>query len=288
MNDFLSKLENFLFDILGLVLPGAIFLMILLSPVLFLDMGKITERIADNSVLLSALTTVSGFLKNYCIIYPRTALMIAIVSAYLVGHTVKVLSIIKYDILPAIFDKFINRGVNFAYTKVKKLFFRRGVPGWLKSLFSPFKKIILDIFTFEPVSFMERDVAFREDAVGKLNARLAMQLPENQRTVAKLSAVITNQEGIRSLGTFFLAKYNLYRSLALIFLFTTIYYLFFFRAASGVISVRSHTFSGIILAAPAILWFTFHSKYKRYWMLYGDERIMTLFYFLNKKKINEG
>lgn len=288
MSDFLSKLENFLFDILGLILPGAIFLMILLSPMLFLDMGKITEQIADKSVLLSALTTVSGFLKNYCIAYPRTALMIALVSAYLVGHTVKVFSIIIYDILPAIFDKFINKGVSFAYTKAKRFFFRRGVPDWLKDLFSPFKKIILDIFTFEPVSYMERDIAFRQNAVGKLNARLAMQVPDNQKTAAKLSAVITNQEGIRSLGTFFLAKYNLYRSLALIFLFTTVYYLFFFRVAGCVISARPQTFSGIILAAPAILWFTFHSKYKRYWMLYGDERIMTLFYFLNKKKINEG
>lgn len=288
MNDFLSKLENFLFDILGLILPGAIFLMILLSPVLFLDMGKITEPIADKSVLLSALTTVSGFLKNYCIAYPRTALMIATISAYLVGHTVKVFSIIAYDISPAIFDRFINRGVSRVYTRVKRFVFGQQVPAWLVDLFKPFKKLLLDIFTFEPVYLMQRDIVFRQEAIAKLNTRLAMQLPDDQRIAAKLSSVITNQEGIRSLGTFFLAKYNLYRSLALIFLFTTFYYLVFFKVAGPVISVRSHTFSGIILATPAILWFTFHSKYKRYWTLYGDERIITLFYFLNKKKINEG
>jgi hypothetical protein len=61
VNDFLSKLENFLFDILGLILPGAILLMILLSPVLFIDMKKLTEPVADKSVLLSALLIISGF-----------------------------------------------------------------------------------------------------------------------------------------------------------------------------------------------------------------------------------
>ena len=111
---------------------------------------------------------------------------------------------------------------------------------------------------------------------------------DNQDLVAKLSSVITNQESLRSLGTFYLAKYNLYRSLSLIFLFTTFYYIWFFVTAGPVITENSHQISGIILATPAILWFTFHSKFKRYWTQYGEERIITLFYFLNKKKINAG
>jgi len=78
MNDFLSKLENFLFDILGLVLPGAIFLLILLSPILFLDM-KSAEKIANTSTLLSALTTMWHILKEYWTSNPKSALAVAVI-----------------------------------------------------------------------------------------------------------------------------------------------------------------------------------------------------------------
>ncbi len=53
------------------------------------------------------------------------------------------------------------------------------------------------------------------------------------------------------------------------------------------IAPASHEISTLILISPAIFWFTFHVKFKRYWTLYGDERLMSLFYFLNKKKLNE-
>jgi len=290
VNDFLSKLENFLFDILGLILPGAILLMILLSPVLFIDMKKLTEPVADKSVLLSALLIISGFLKNYCIAYPRTALGIAVISAYLIGHTVKVFSRIKYEFLKAIFDKNIDRWAKKQLTRLKTRLFKKNLPpDWLREFYLPCKKFIKDIFEFDTVSINERDVPLRENCVKLINERLGMELKkDNQDLVAKLSSVITNQESLRSLGTFYLAKYNLYRSLSLIFLFTTFYYIWFFVTAGPVITENSHQISGIILATPAILWFTFHSKFKRYWTQYGEERIITLFYFLNKKKINAG
>jgi hypothetical protein len=288
VSDFLSKLENFLFDILGLILPGAIFLLILLSPVLFIDI-KLAEPVADKSTLLAALTIVYGFLKDYCIHYPRTALFIATISAYLVGHTVKVFSRIKYEFLKALFDKNINPWAKKRFAKLKtRLFKNRLPPRWLREFYFPCKKLIKDIFQFETTSSNERDVPLRRKCVEEINERLSMNLPDSQENVAKMSSVITNQEGLRSLGTFYLAKYNLYRSLALIFLFTTLYYIYFFTTAGPVITEKSHRISGIILVAPAILWFTFHSKFKRYWTQYGDERIITLFYFLNKKKINEG
>lgn len=289
MSDFLSKLENFLFDILGLILPGAIFLMILLSPVLFIDMTKLPEPVADRSALLSALTIVAGFLKNYCIAYPRTALVIAIISAYLIGHTVKVFSRIKYEFLKVLFDKIINPKAKKLLSRLKaRVFKKRLPPRWLREFYPPCEKLAKDIFQFSTTSFNERDVPLRKKCVDLINEKLSMNLPDSQENVAKWSSVITNQESLRSLGTFYLAKYNLYRSLALIFLFTTFYYIFFFITAGSVITDKSHRISGIILVAPAILWFTFHSKFKRYWTQYGDERIITLFYFLNKKKINEG
>lgn len=61
MSDAFSKIENFLFDILGLVLPGVIFLIILILPISLVDISKIPLPIIDGSVILSELSTLSKY-----------------------------------------------------------------------------------------------------------------------------------------------------------------------------------------------------------------------------------
>lgn len=291
MNDFLSKLENFLFDILGLILPGAIFLLILMSPILFVDMDKVPEKMADASVLLSALKTISIILKSYWTAYPKSALTIAAILAYLAGHTVKVFSIIQYSFLSAFFDKSLNRLAAGALARLKNrlpLKTRRSKTArWLKDLYKPFGILIDNLFVFKAPYHQKDDDVLMQDCLSQLDTRLSITYPRDDEAVSKISGVIANQESLRTLGTFFLAKYNLYRSLSLIFLFTTLYYIYFFKLASSYISPASREVSSIIFAAPAIFWFTFHVKYKKYWTLYGHERIISLFYFLHKKKLNE-
>jgi hypothetical protein len=288
MNDFFSKLENFFFDILGLILPGAIFLLILLSPVLLVDMAKM-EKAADTSVILSALVTIWNILKAYWASNPKSALTIVIILAYLTGHTVKVFSRIEYEFLTAFFDKFVNKKVIRIYNKCKNWIFSKKPPSetW-RDLFKPFRTLVDGIFTFEPVFYSKKDEVIRQNCLDQLNSRLKIKLPEDNYSIVKISSVISNQENLRSLGTFYLAKYNLYRSLALIFLFTTFYYLYFFNVAKPLLLETTHGLSGVMIVASIFLWYTFHAKFKRYWTFYGDERLITLFYFLNKKKINEG
>lgn len=282
MNDFFSKLENFFFDILGLILPGVIFLLILLSPVLFVDMDKM-EKVAGTSALLSALVTVWDILKTYWSSHPKAVLTIATIIAYLTGHTIKVFSRIKYEFLIALFDDCIDKGASWIYGRVSRLF--RWVPQFLRPLFRFFKKLISNIFTFKTENTFQDNLTIQEKTWKELNKRLDMQFPNDDYTIGKFSSVVTNQEALRSLGTFFLAKYNLYRSLALIFLFTSIYYFCFFKTANTLLSPISREISVVILWSPIILWYTFHDKYKRYWGLYGGERLLTLFYFLNRKNI---
>lgn len=289
MNDFFSKLENFFFDILGLILPGAVFLLILLSPVLFVDMGRI-GKIADTSVVLSALVTIWTILKTYWASNPKSVLTIIAILAYLIGHTIKVFSRIKYEFLTAFFDKFIDKWVERLYNKCRDWVFPSKTSKTylqLKELFSPFKSLISAIFTFDIVYYTKSDEAIRQNCLDQLDDRLGMDISRDKYSIVKISSVITNQENLRSLGTFFLAKYNLYRSLALIFLFTIFYYLCFFRTVKDLLTGTSQELSHAIIMVSILLWFTFHAKYKRYWTFYGSERLITLFYFLNKKKINE-
>jgi hypothetical protein len=291
MNDFFSKLENFLFDILGLILPGAIFLMILLSPVLFVDIDGVPAVAVGGSVILSALQTVSHILKAYWAGYPKSSLTILIILAYLMGHTIKVFSRIKYELLTAIFDDGLNRPVLGAYRWACGLLFRdttSTVYLRLKELLRPVGTVLGYLFTFRAADYLGSDGVLRENCLALVNSRLAIQYPEDDRLITKLSGVISTQESIKTLGPFFLAKYNLYRSLALIFVLTTPYYICFFRVAGAYMPLSSHEITRLIIATMVILWFTFHVKYKRYWTLYGDERIVSLFYILNKKKLNEG
>lgn len=291
MNDFFSKLENFLFDILGLILPGAIFLMILLSPVLFVNIDGVPAVAIDGSVILSALQTVSHILKTYWAGYPKSSLTILIILAYLMGHAVKVFSRIKYELLTAVFDDGLNRPVVRVYQWVCGLLFRdpsSTVYLRLKELLRPLGTVLGYLFTFRAADYLVSDGVLKENCLELVNSRLAIQYPDDDRLVTKLSGVISTQESIKTLGPFFLAKYNLYRSLALIFVFTTPYYICFFRVVGAYLPPSSHEISRLIITTMIILWFTFHVKYKRYWTLYGDERIVSLFYILNKKKLNEG
>jgi hypothetical protein len=292
MNDFLSKLENFVFDILGLILPGSIFLLTLMSPLLFVDLSEIPNEIIDDSLMLSVLTTILKMLSTYWAAYPKSALIIALILAYLAGHVVKVFSIIKYDFLTALFDRRLNKLSEEIFNKIKNWIplqsRQSSTYAWFKEIFRPFKLFIQAIFVFKAPYRFKDDAFFMENCAYRLNSRLSTTYAYEEKSISKISSIIATQEQFRNIGTFFLAKYNLYRSLALIFLFTTFYYISFFRAESTYIKPSLHQISSIIFAAPVILWFTFHVKYKRYWTLYGQERIMSLFYILNKKKINEG
>jgi hypothetical protein len=291
MNDFFSKLENFLFDILGLILPGAIFLMILLSPVLFVNIDGVPSATVDGSVILSALQTVSHILKTYWTGYHKSSLTILILLAYLMGHAVKVFSRIKYEVLAAVFDDGLNRLVVRAFQWVCRSLFPNpssNIYLRLKELLRPLGTVLGYLFTFRAADYLGSDGVLKENCLGLVDSRLAIQYPEDDRLITKLSGVISTQESIKTLGPFFLAKYNLYRSLALIYVFTTPYYICFFRVVGGYLPPSSHEISRLIITTMIILWFTFHVKYKRYWTLYGDERIVSLFYILNKKKLNEG
>jgi len=51
MNEFLTKIENFIFDILGLILPGFIFLCVLVIPLSLVDITKILSKDLNNSFI---------------------------------------------------------------------------------------------------------------------------------------------------------------------------------------------------------------------------------------------
>src|SRR5688500_13494374 len=119
MSEAFSKIENFLFDILGLVLPGVIFLTILILPISLVDITKIPAQVIDSSFILSELSTVSKIIKTYWTANSSLVIIFIVIISYLIGHFIKVFAIIKYEILTAIFDKSINKWINWLFEKLK-------------------------------------------------------------------------------------------------------------------------------------------------------------------------
>lgn len=299
MDDFLSKIESFLFDILGLVLPGVIFLLLIISPISFINAQKIPEKVLTSSYILSCLVTFYKILEVYLTKNLNITLTVLFIIAYLLGHTIKVFSIITYEFLSMIFDKLINKIMIWLFSKFTKLL------GWLnnrivdtpfedtfvykqlKVILKPLKSTITKIFTFDSANFFPDNESLKTASIAVINQKLNTSYPDAWYSIYKFSMILQQQENIKSLAANFLAKYNLYRSLSFIFIFTTIYYYCFFGAAAEYISPELTKITSLILYVSLILWFTFHYKYKRYWTLCGNETLVSLYYFLHKKKLTD-
>lgn len=167
--------------------------------------------------------------------------------SYLIGHVIKVFAIIKYEILTSLFDKSLNKWANWLFEKLKfvlnkgyfKLFhsniYTTNCYKWIKDILYPFKNLLVKIFVFKPSDYFNDNDSLRTNCVNIINTRVGITFPDKWYSVYKFSSVIINQENIKSLAGTFLAKYNLYRSLAFIFIFATIYYSLFFSASANYI-----------------------------------------------------
>lgn len=298
MSEFFSKIETFIFDIMGLVLPGIISLALLISPNYVLDLSTMEQKHVEASYILSGLTIASSILKTHFATNTSTTIVLLLILAYLSGHVVKVFAIIVYEFLTVIFDKTLNalailifEGLNkITNTSFKWIFgydmYNTKVYQYSKTLFKPIKSTLHKIFVFQSDYYDRNNEMLKIECIAEINRKIGTNYPDEWYSLYKISKIITSYESVKSLSDFFLAKYNLYRSLAFIFLFSAIYYSYFFRAATPYIS---HELLKITLLAPPmslILWFTFHYKYKRYWTLCGNETLVSLYYHLKKHKLN--
>ena len=287
MYEFLGKLEDFLFDILGLALPGAIFLLILVSPIWFVHLNAAKPEDLQNLFL----SLIHFFYKVIQIHWEKNmqlTIITFLISSYLLGHAIKILSIYLYEILGSIFDKIIieysRQFVNWLKLKLKKNKIISAIKTQ-KNIVDSAKRILkipMTLFTYFPPDYDPANAAIFESCSEYVADKTKVK-GIKWYTLFRISSVIINQEKIKSLSNGYLAKYNLYRSLALIFLSTAFYYHLVFKSAEKFLIPDVQRIEPLIIIISLFLCFTFHSKYLRYWTLCGNEALISLFYFLNKK-----
>ncbi len=299
MGDFFSKIENFFFDIFGLILPGLLLILFIIMPIYFFDFSAVKPEMWNTSNFLSFVHYIYSVMHNLIKDNPTYLIVALFLCAYIIGHLIKVVSIAFYEFASLIFDN----GVNKIVVKISGLVVQWTLKGynWIthrdleRTVFYEFSKAfykaivrhVFCIFVFKSSSYFKDNESIKDDCMSTINARLQISFPNVWHSLYKVSTVLFIQENVRTLSNFFLSKYNLYRSLAVIFIFLLFYYRVFFRETEGFIPQELKHLRTVLFISICLLWYTFHFKFKRYWTLCGNEALMSFFYYLHKNKLKD-
>jgi hypothetical protein len=306
MKDFVDKIESYLFDFLGLFIPGLLTISMLIIPSFMIDFSKLLKINNSESKILSFIMILYQNVHNKDINFLREtySIILIVLALYILGHLIKVLAITFYEISVAFFDLTINKIIIHYYFKIlnklrnhykekyennKKYKSRekmKFIYNWLVKFTKPYKNLLNKIFVFKPDDYLNDNEPLKSRSIKLINVKTGMDYPDIWYSIFKFSNIINTQENIKSLSFTFLSKYNLYRSLSFIFFVSFFYYSIFFNVAESYIYSDVLILKGYMLFIIVLLWFTFHYKFKRYWTLCGNETLVSIFYFLNKNKIN--
>jgi hypothetical protein len=299
MKELIDKIEDYVFDFLGLVLPGFIFLLLAATPLLLFDYTKIDLCVIEKSKILSILVYLTKYVDYVTRNTTQLTILLVVLLSYIIGHLAKVLSIIQYEFLKAFFDNLICELLSkikewiktFTKWLLDKIYrpdnkFRLKISKIYMIIYHPFHSLYIKIFQFKAPDYFPDNEILKTECISIINSKFKTQFPSKWYSLYKFSTVMHNQEKIKSLSLMFLAKYNFYRSLAFILSLIFIYYLIFFNTTYLYLSKNILSLKELIMVTIFLLWFTFHYKYKRYWTLCGNETLVSLYYFL--KKNNNG
>lgn len=296
MKDFVERIEDFIFDFLGLILPGFIFILLLSTPLLLFNFNLVSSCQIEKSKILTILSNLIKY-SDSVIHYQNTIFVfIIILLSYVIGHLIKVLSIIQYEIFITIFDKLLNRMIISSFFWIKSKLVKlvllifgneNVIVGFLQFIYKevrkPVKSFLSKIFIFKPSNYLKENGIMVKESIIIINEKFQTTFPNEWYSLYKFSSVLHHQENIKSLTSIFLAKYNFYRSMAFVFFVIFFYFLMFFNAIATSLIPGIFHIKGLILLTIVLMWFTFHYKFKRYWTLCGNESLVSLYYFLKKK-----
>lgn len=162
-----------------------------------------------------------------------------------------------------------------------------GLLNFIAGMYGFINYITKSIFSFKSPSYYKENKILIPDIMSKLRKKFNTNFPDDWYSIYKIAKVIMEQEKVKSLSSRFLAKYNFYRSLALIFLLNFVYIFYLYRKYNILIGYFGYYIYKVLLILNFLMWFTFHEKYKRYWTLCGNEALMSLFYFISKPERRE-
>lgn len=250
----MEKVEYFLYDILGLCIPGFVVILTLDFRINFI--GAIIELLTD--------------IPKSCFAFLFGAILL--ITCYIVGSLLKIISKYFYKIIQRIFDECINKFINSlkSFTCIKnklKLLLGDDLYG-----------LVAEIFVFKAQKFGAEFTEYYNKIKEKIDIKTGpKRIDDNQNNfdygIYKLGQIVAMNNSIKTHSNLFLAKYYLYKLLAcwsFLYIFVVIIYYYNF----------SHPI--LLILGLIIAFIVFNQKYKLYKKLNGNELIMALYFFLYK------
>lgn len=278
--DVLIKLEDFLFDWLGLSVPGVVAISLILFPFFLIDPQKISNSQDYTSGLLFFKNSYGIFVKLS--FYSKTTLAIFfMISTYILGNLIKVISGLCYSILSDIFDERLFKFGNLILTYLKTKNFITITINFLDKFF-PIKTIIMEFINV--FRFKSKKYTLSTEYFEFMKKKIQVENSENLDwyDVYKYCLYEANFKKIRSFSGIFLAKYNFFKCLAFLCLISAVYYYYFFMHFGGLVyDVVNLNYLFIFIF---ITFYSLHTKYKKYYTLCGNEAIIASFMFHNQSE----
>lgn len=301
MDNFFSvlvdKVEDALFEILGLLLPSLTLCVVLVEPIFY------TQSFPLRSIPKDEFTELLEILNEF---WPIVFIFFVF---YVVGNAIKVAAKLYYDLGKALFDNtlfvfivyifdFIIGGAEKIQAKWNKQNEQnkknkqneqneQNEQNKLKEM--PVVVIVNELFTWikKTLSFstVNYDKIFEDTYIDLAMHELYIFDREQEKSdkwflFYKEATTIFKQKKIDTLCYKFLAKYNSFRSLEFVFAVGIIYNILILFTQ---MAIDKYIFF-IVLGVNIVCWVSFHEKYKRYWKLCGDEAIVGLDYFYRFEK----
>lgn len=274
----MEKLSEFIFDIMGLLLPGLLLCIYLMT--LPLCMIKYSEAEQDLPKVYNLLLQI-----NELDIPPYVIIFVSIFIFYLVGHAVKVFSKYFYDICPFILDHFLLIPIIKLKSYLNNKEINKECINYLRKLACKILGIVLDLVTFNVESYAGSFEQMKELSRTKLHKEYNMSFfKENNLWYPfyKSALKIASDKRVKTHANYFLAKYNFYRSVAFVFLIHILIVILLTNNANEGTIIANYSY--YIILFDLLFWATFHTKYKRYWCACGTEAIIGLYHSLHSFK----
>ncbi len=274
-NVLIDKVEDVLFEILGLLLPSIILCVVLVEPVFYMQSFPLRSISKDD------------FTKLLEILNEFWPIVLIFFIFYVVGNVIKVAAKLYYDLGKALFDDTLFAIIAFVIRKVKNIQTKwnelkeKPVVVLVKVLFSWIKKTL----SFSTENYDKNfEELYIDLAMHKLNIFDCQQEKSAKWFLFyKEATTIFKQKKIDTLCYKFLAKYNSFRSLEFVFAVGIIYNILILFSQMAI----NKCIYSIVLGVNIVCLVCFHEKFKRYWKLCGNEVIVGLDYFYKHEKGRE-
>lgn len=224
-------------------------------------------------------------------------IIIFILISYIMGHLIKIFSKKLYQLSEKIFDEYFYILFKNTFDKNLLNFIKyESNEKYNINIFIIFSKLLYfiitllkDIFLFCAKNYDDKFNHMHTECIQILQKKYHISKKHNiddWYVFYKLAQYIENENNIKTKAREFLAKYNFYRSCSCIFLVHLIFLLLHYKIGFSTNPKYNDTYLIIIL--DILFWFTFHTKYKRYWTMCSNETISSLYYILKfKNTINQ-